>query len=167
VNKILVLGEYLEVIERGSDRDSVEIRDGRILINRYKKSAEDLIKEFLAEYLYNTLFEIYDEIKREGKVEVLGTLDFEVVERIDNKEQRIAKLKGDKILVKINAVILPKPALKYIIAHEMAHIFAKKHTKKFWEIVKKIYPDFETGREILFKYEKYLKKPLIIQFSLK
>jgi len=53
------------------------------------------------------------------------------VEKIDGKKQRIAKLKGNKILVKLNAATLPESALKYIIVHEIAHIFTKRHCKKF------------------------------------
>ena len=87
------------------------------------------------DFLYSQLVEIYDQIKGDGKIEIFGDLDFEIVEKIDNKKQRIAKLKGNKILVKLNAVALPKSALEYMIVHEIAHTFTKRHTKKFWKII--------------------------------
>jgi predicted metal-dependent hydrolase len=114
-------------------------------------------KEFSADLLYSQLFKIFDQIKKEGKIEVFGDLDFEVVEKIDNKKQRIAKLKGNKILVKINAAALPKSALKYIIVHEMAHIFTKRHTKRFWKTVETIYPNFKIGQKLFMEYGKFLK----------
>ena len=83
-------------------------------------------------------------------------MDFEIVKKIDGKKRRIAKLKGNKILVKSNAVALPKSALRYIIAHEIAHLFTKKHGKRFWKIVRTIYPSFEKGRELFVKYERFL-----------
>jgi hypothetical protein len=113
-------------------------------------------KNISADRFYSKLYGIYEKIKREGKVEVFGDLDFEIVEEIDNKRQRIAKLKGNKILVKQNAVGLPKSALKYMIAHEIAHIFTKRHTKKFWRIVEAIYPNFEVGQKLFMKYGKFL-----------
>ncbi|MER3602231.1 MAG: hypothetical protein C4339_05890 [Nitrososphaerota archaeon] len=44
-------------------------------------------------------------------------------------------LDGNKILVKVNAVALPNSVLKYVIAHGLAHIFTKTHTKGFWKTV--------------------------------
>ncbi|RLE69888.1 MAG: hypothetical protein DRJ37_07350, partial [Thermoprotei archaeon] len=79
-----------------------------------------------------------------------------VVGSIDNKRRRIAKLKGNKILVRLNAVALPEPALKYIIAHEIAHIFNKRHTKRFWRMVETIYPEYEVGLKLLREYEEFL-----------
>lgn len=101
--------------------------------------------------LYNRLIKIYNDISND-KIEVFGLLDFEIVERIDNKDNRIAKLKGNKILVKIDAIKFPDEALKYIIAHEVAHIISKGHREKYWDIVKTIYPDFEEGKKVLNNY---------------
>jgi predicted metal-dependent hydrolase len=102
-----------------------------------------------ADLLYSRLLNIYEQIKREGKIEVFGDLDFEIVEKIDNKKERIAKLKGNKILIKLNAVALPKSVLKYVIVHELAHTIAKRHTKKFWKTVELICPDFKEAQELL------------------
>ena len=109
-----------------------------------------------AELFYSQLLKIYEQIKSEGKIEVFGDLDFEIVGKIDNKKQRIAKLKGNKILVKLNAVMLPKSALKYMIVHEMAHMLTKRHTKKFWKVVETIYPNFEIGEKLFIEYGKHL-----------
>lgn len=159
MREIIIFGNRFEIVEQKSDKDSVEIKSSKIIVNRWKRKTKSLIKEFLTEKLYDQLFEIYEEIKKEGKIEILGNLDFEIVEHLDRK-QRIAKLKGDKILVKLNAITLPKPALKYVVAHEIAHIFTKRHTKKFWETVKMIYPEYETGQKILIEYKKILATPL-------
>jgi len=110
----------------------------------------------LVEHLYSELIKIYEQIRKEGKFEIFGDLDFEVVDKIDNKKQRIAKQKGNKILVKLNAVILPKNALRYIIVHEIAYIFVKKYTRKFWKIVKTLYPNFKVEQDALEKYKKFL-----------
>lgn len=110
----------------------------------------------MVEHLYSELIKIYEQIRKEGKFEIFGDLDFEVVDKIDNKKQRIAKQKGNKILVKLNAVILPKNALRYIIVHEIAYIFVKKYTRKFWKIVKTIYPNFKVEQDALEKYKKFL-----------
>jgi predicted metal-dependent hydrolase len=120
-----------------------------------KKRTPSNIEE-QADLLYSRLLNIYDQIKREGKIEIFGSLDFEIVEKIDNKKERIAKLKGNKILIKLNAVVLPKSALKYIVVHEIAHAITKRHTKRFWKIVETIYPNYRIGQKLLAKYRKLL-----------
>ena len=104
------------------------------------------------EELYSRLSDIYEQIRKERRVDVFGMLDFEVVRNIDGNRHRIAKLKGNKIIVHSNARRLPKSALRYIIAHEIAHTLTKRHTKRFWKAVATIYPKFETGQRLLMKY---------------
>jgi predicted metal-dependent hydrolase len=82
-------------------------------------------------------------------VEVQGDLDFEVFGKIDNKESRLAKMKGNKILVKLGTIGLPEAELRYIVAHEIAHITNKRHTKQFWKTVKLICPDYEESQKSL------------------
>jgi len=118
-----------------------------------------------ADSLYSQLYEIYDQIRNEGKVEIFGDLHFEIVKKIDNKKQRIAKLKGNTIMVKIDAVALPKSALKYMIAHEIAHTFTKRHTNRFWKIVETIYPNFEVGQKLFMEHGKLLCDPLAEHFD--
>jgi predicted metal-dependent hydrolase len=37
------------------------------------------------------------------------------------------------------------------IAHELAHLAVKRHTWRFWKIVRIIYPEYERGKEELLK----------------
>lgn len=161
MKKVTIFGKNHAIVEQESKRDSILVINNKIIIKTHERPPEDLLKEFLAERLYSELIKIYEQIRKEGKIEIFGDLDFEIVEKIDNKKQRIAKQKGNKILVKLNAIALPKSALRYVIVHEIAHILTKRHTKKFWKIVKTIYPNFEVGRNLLEKYQEFLLNPLI------
>jgi len=161
MKKVTIFGKNHAIVEQESKRDSILVINNKIIIKTHERPPEDLLKEFLAERLYSELIKIYEQIRKEGKIEIFGDLDFEIVEKIDNKKQRIAKQKGNKILVKLNAIALPKSALKYVIVHEIAHILTKRHTKKFWKIVKTIYPNFEVGQNLLEKYQEFLLNPLI------
>ena len=160
MKKIMIFGKNFIIIEQKSDKDLVELKNNRIIISSCKKPSNLLLNEFLTDLLYSQLHTIYNQIKSEGKVEIFGSLDFEIVGKIDNKKQRIAKLKGNKILVKLNAIALPKSALKYVIAHEIAHIFTKRHTERFWKIVRTIYPNFEVGEKLFIRYGEFLYDPL-------
>jgi len=90
--------------------------------------------------------EIISEFKKRNGVEIYGKLEIEIIE---DKSNQLAFLKGNKIFLSIKCKRFPKYVLKYILAHEIAHLIVKKHTRKFWEIVKQIYPNYEKGKSRL------------------
>ncbi len=107
----------------------------------------------LEQALYKRLVSVYEEMKRSGKFELSRDLDFRVTKKIDGKKERVAKLKGNRVLVSVGALSLPKSALKYVVAHEVAHKFTKRHTDRFWRVIENLYPNYERGRNAL--EEKY------------
>lgn len=156
MRKLMIFGKNYVVIEQKSDKDLVEFKNNKLVISRCKMPSGMLLDDFLANLLYSQLHKIYEQIKKEGKVEILGNLDFEIVKKMDNKKQRVAKLKGNTILVKLDAIAFPKSVLKYVIAHEIAHIFTKRHSEKFRKTVELIYPKFEKTQELLAKYSDHV-----------
>lgn len=158
---VTVFGRKLAVVEEKSDRDQVRIEGSRIRVAAATRPPSLLLKEFLEDLLYNQLMKIYDRMGR--KAEVLGNLDFEIVDRIDRNKRRVAKIRGSKVLVKLNAVALPKTALRYVVAHEIAHVLTKKHTERFWKTVELICPDFKKGQMLLEKHGVFITGDLIRQ----
>jgi predicted metal-dependent hydrolase len=154
MKQLTIFGKQYTMKEQKSNKDDVELRGNEILVRKNKKTTTVLLRDFLSELLYRKLLEIAKSINTEGKIGIFGNLDFEITENIDSKKQRIAKLKGNKILVKLNAVALPENALKYMVTHEFAHITTKQHTRKFWKTVKLIYPDYEAARNLLTEHSE-------------
>jgi predicted metal-dependent hydrolase len=146
---LTIFGRQHILKEQKSNKDHIEQRSNTIIVNKHTKTTKRLLKEFLAQLLYGKLMEISNNIKTEGKIELFGDFDFEITENIDNKRQRIAKLKGSKILVKLNAVALPENVLKYIVVHEIAHMASKRHTSRYWKTVELIYPDYKKAQQLL------------------
>jgi predicted metal-dependent hydrolase len=149
MRQMTIFGQQNFLREQKSKKDTIEQKGHTIIVNRHKKTTKALLKEFLSQLLCDKLLEIYDGIKAEGKIELFGDLDFEITDNIDNKRTRIAKLKGNKVIIKLNAVALPESALKYIVAHEIGHTASKKHTSKFWKTVKLIYPNYKKAQKLL------------------
>lgn len=104
------------------------------------------IKEWQKARFQRKLERILVELTDKNGVEVYGNLSIQSA-NLDT----LAVLKGNKIYVDFRAMRLPDYVLKYIIAHELAHLIIKRHTKKFWDIVKQIYPEYEKGRQMLLK----------------
>jgi len=84
---------------------------------------------------------ILDELLNKNAVEIFGNLKIEIAGM-----DTLAMVKGDKIYLNGDARKYPKYVLKYIMAHELAHLVVKRHTRKFWGIVKHIYPQYEKGK---------------------
>jgi predicted metal-dependent hydrolase len=107
----------------------------------------DEVKEFQMK-----LEAILKEFLDQGSIEVYGNLKI-VVTSFD-RPNRIAFQKGNTIYVSIKASGYPEFVLRYIIAHELAHLFVKRHTWRFWKIVGIIYPEYEKGKEELLRIAK-------------
>ena len=155
---ITVLGKEYSIIEQKNDRNKIEFKKDQLLIDFKDKSTSSLLKEFLSDLLFNKVSEISEAIKKEGKIDLLGNLDFEIIEKIDNKKTRIAKLKGNKIILRQDIVALPENVLKYILAHEIAHVANKSHTKKFWKTIELICPNYKEPQEQLINLNKHLDR---------
>ena len=98
----------------------------------------DEVKEFQLK-----LEAILKEFLEQGSIEVYGNLKI-VVTSFD-KAGRIAFQNGNTIYVSIKARRYPDSVLRYIIAHELAHVAVKRHTWRFWKVVRIIYPEYEKG----------------------
>jgi len=99
-----------------------------------------------AEEFRRRLEGILEELMENSGIELYGNLKIEVVDMDEP-----AFIKGNTIYVSADARAYPDHVLKYIIAHELAHLLVKAHTKKFWEIVRMIYPEYERGKKDLLR----------------
>lgn len=54
-------------------------------------------------------------------------------------------------------VMAPPAVLQYVVIHELAHIFELNHSKDFWDIVAKYYPDYKKARTWLRKNASSLR----------
>ena len=44
---------------------------------------------------------------------------------------------------------LPLPLIDYVVAHELAHLVEMNHSRRFWAVVDRIYPDWKNARREL------------------
>jgi hypothetical protein len=102
-------------------------------VKEFQLKLEAILKEFL----------------EQKSIEVYG--DLKIVVTSFDRPSRIAFQKGNTIYVSIKASGYPDFVLRYIIAHELAHLVVKKHTWRFWKVVRIIYPEYEKGKEELMR----------------
>jgi len=46
-------------------------------------------------------------------------------------------------------IMSPLEAIDYVVAHELAHLTEKNHSRKFWNRVKSIFPEYQKGKSWL------------------
>ena len=44
-------------------------------------------------------------------------------------------------------LLLPEPMLDYVIVHELSHLVEMNHSKRFWDVVEKVMPDYLSKEE--------------------
>lgn len=60
--------------------------------------------------------------------------------------------KSHELLFNWKCVMAPSAVLDYIVVHEMCHMVYMNHSKEFWQMVKKVLPDYEARKELLRNY---------------
>jgi predicted metal-dependent hydrolase len=57
--------------------------------------------------------------------------------------------KGGRLLFHWRTVLLPPPAIEYVVVHELVHLLEAHHTPAFWTRVERAMPDYEQRKRWL------------------
>jgi len=60
--------------------------------------------------------------------------------------------KNNNLTVNTLLKYLPQDIIEYVTYHEIAHAIERKHNEKFWNIITKKFPDYETKEKDLLTY---------------
>lgn len=158
MNEVIIFGKKFVIKRMNNLNENEKVKlDGKfIYLSDSNGNEKEVIQNFLKELLQKEALKVYNKLIKKGNIEIFGNIRFEVVKSIDGKRSRLAKVKKNKIFLSLKLLLLPKSALRYIIVHEIAHLYSVRHTKKFWKIVKIIDPKYEYYENIFLKYSKII-----------
>lgn len=88
----------------------------------------------------------------EATTDILGLNPCRIVIRRMKTRWASCSSKGT-LTINYFAKYLPETLLSYIIYHEVCHVIEPRHNKRFWECVKKRYPEYENLERELLAYE--------------
>lgn len=54
-----------------------------------------------------------------------------------------------ELLFNWKCIMAPSPVLDYIVVHEMCHLVHMNHSKEFWQLLKRVLPDYESRKALL------------------
>lgn len=152
----------------GEDRIPLRGREVRIQVfaSRLRKPAvklgNDQIEIFAPAAAYKkaaTLERILrDALRNEAKAEATRMLEAEAQRlRVNYSGPRIADQKTlwgsctaeNRISLSWRLVMAPPEVMRYVVVHELCHVRHHNHSKRFWNLVARQMPDFETHRRWL------------------
>lgn len=112
-----------------------------ILPTKYKKVNKETILKILIEKMYEAIAEKELESIME-KVRLTLRFAPEEVE-IARIDKTLGKCLEDRIIINPDIVMYRKETIEYIIFHEFCHLKFKKHSKKFYDMLKTYIPNYE------------------------
>jgi len=59
--------------------------------------------------------------------------------------------KDHQLLFNWRSIMAPSPVLDYIVVHEMCHLVYRNHSAEFWQLLKRILPEYEEHKSWLKK----------------
>lgn len=109
---------------------------------KYKKVKNEAIIELLIQKMYDAIAEKeLDTIMEKVRLTLkFAPEDFEIA-RID---KTLGKCYKDKIIINPDIVMYKKETIEYIILHEFCYFKCRKHSKKFYDMIKAYIPNYQS-----------------------
>lgn len=112
-----------------------------VLPNKYKKVNNESMIEILIKKMYEVIAEKeLDAIMEKVRLTLKFAPEDCKIERID---RTLGKCYADKIVINPDIVMYKKETIEYIIFHEFCHLKFKRHSKKFYDALKRYIPNYE------------------------
>jgi predicted metal-dependent hydrolase len=134
---IMYRGQYLEISLVSSTKNEIEINKEKLIIQvNGTKEPLSLLKEWMKQATFELLtskIPVY--AKRFGIS--LGNVS------VKNTKRWGYCTKGGDLIFTWQLIALPDRLAKYVMIHELAHLFEFNHSKRFWAKVGSICPDYK------------------------
>jgi len=72
---------------------------------------------------------------------------------------------GDSISLDLSLILAPPAVARYVLAHELAHLQVRNHSRRFWTQVGQLVPDYEARRAWLREHGTRLKNHWVHLFA--
>lgn len=131
----------LEIIE---DQAEPLILEGKFkLSSNFRKKASEV---FIDWYKQEAIHTIKERLEYYSSVFSLRYKSF----RISNAKKRWGSCSADgRLNFSWRLIMAPLPVIDYVVAHELVHLSEHNHSKRFWQKVSNIMPDYKRQRKWL------------------
>lgn len=136
--KLDIIYKYIKTPKLNVEEKIIKI----MLPNKYKKINNEAIIQILINKMYEAIAEKeLDNIMEKVRLTLkFAPEDFEIA-RID---KTLGKCYKGKIIINPDIVMYKKETIEYIIFHEFCYFKCRKHSKKFYDMIKSHVPNYQT-----------------------
>lgn len=127
-------------------------KDGLFIKNDYKNKPKEIIAKFYQQNAKDLIF---------SRVEFFSKKhDFKYTKlRLSNAKGHFGSCNSKNTLsFSWRLMMAPIDVIDYVVVHELSHILQKNHSKKFWNLVEEILPNYKESRKWLKENGKILMK---------
>ena len=137
---ILLFGKKYSLLNINSIRSNVQIKEDEIQIYSLPSAHTKTLIKFLQNKLLLEITNIVSLISKQQK------LHFSEI-KIANSKTRWGSCSSKGVLrFNWRLIFAPQEILSYVIIHEMCHLVEMNHSKSFWNLVAKLYPEYKTAK---------------------
>lgn len=140
--KIRIFEREYKIIYSDQISKGVSI-EGDKLIYGSKKFSELRIKRFLARLLKERIITIADDMILKLRVNYQTITIREMSTRLGSCSST------GRISFSLKLIFMTEFVLKYVVAHEISHLVEMNHSKNFWLLVGKLFPDWKIAKKWL------------------
>lgn len=124
----------------------VKLTRGKFYVNTWSKEEEVVRQALINWYKDKALQKIRERV--EYYQQYFDTAPVKIT--VKDQQKRWGSCNSKKeLFFNWKSIMAPSPVLDYIIVHEMCHMIHLNHSKEFWQLVKKVLPDYENRKALL------------------
>lgn len=157
VDKVPYLGESYGLETREANvREKISFADGRFVAHVKKNSDSDRIEKLYSSWLRKKATEVFsDKVDSFGKI--LKVKPARIAIRSQRSRWGSASGKGN-LNFNFHLLKAPMGIVDYVVVHELCHLKIYNHSKRFWNLVESLVPDYREKRRWLKKNGLHLMR---------
>ncbi len=140
---ISVFGQKYKIIYGGDARGNTRIENNQIIVFGREENISNRVKRFLNAELSN---EIASYAKKIGNILKVKAKKISI--RDNSSNWGSCSISGN-ISFSWRLIFAPLPILHYVIIHELCHMIEHNHSKKYWDLVVSLCPDYKAQKQWL------------------
>ncbi len=139
-NKISILGKNYKIIHTDSPKNQVKLQNDVLEVYCSIVLKKISIKIFLKKQLLLEIKTLVETISKKHN------LIYSNIRIMENMTKWGSCSNSGNLSFNWQIVFTPYEVLKYLVAHEMAHLKEMNHSTNFWQLVEYIYPEYQPAK---------------------
>ncbi len=139
-NTIAIFDKIYSLLHIDADYNKVQM--GEDIIQIYSSPSQH--KNILIRFLQDRL--LLEAINLATFLGEKHNINFSKIKITNNKNKWGSCSSNAVLAFNWRLIFAPKKILKYLVVHEICHIMEMNHSKHFWHLVARLYPDYQLAR---------------------